>query len=64
MNRVLSHCIEVFLVVYMDDLVEFRKPKEHNVQHIEKFLSRMKKERIILRSNEEVLVNGTGFFLL
>jgi len=42
MNRIFYDCIDVFMVVYMDDLLIFSKDEESHLKHLETVLSRLK----------------------
>ena len=44
MNRIIFDCIDVFLVVYMDDLLIFSKNEEDHLKHLDIVLSRLKSE--------------------
>ena len=46
MNRIFAHCIDDFLVVYMDDLLIFSKDEQSNLEHIETVLSRLRKHEL------------------
>ena len=46
MNRVFYDCIDVFLVVYMDDLLVFSKSRDEHLGHLETVLSRLENEKL------------------
>ena len=46
MNRLFYDCIDIFLVVYMDDLLIFSNTREDHLRHVEVVLSRLKKEKL------------------
>lgn len=46
MNIIFQDYIDVFLVVYMDDLLIFSKPEKEHLHHIETVLSRLKSEEL------------------
>ena len=46
MNRIFYDCIDIFLVIYMDDLLIFSKTKEDRMKHLETVLSRLQKEKL------------------
>lgn len=42
MNQIFCDCIDVFVVVYIEDLLIFRKTPEKHPQHFEIVLSRLR----------------------
>lgn len=46
MNRIFYDCIDVFMVVYMEDLLVFSKTGKEHLQHLEIVLSRLQKEEL------------------
>ena len=46
MNRIFYDCIDVFVVVYMDDLLVFSKNIDDHMRHLEVILSRLKAEAL------------------
>ena len=41
MNRVFYDCIDVFMVVYTDDLLVFSRTEEEHLEHLNVILSRL-----------------------
>ena len=48
MNRIFYDCIDVFMVVYMDDLLIFSKDRSTHYKHIETVLSRLKENKLYI----------------
>ncbi len=46
MNRIFYDCLDVFMVVYMDDLLIFSKDEKSNLKHLNIFLSRLKDHQL------------------
>lgn len=46
MNRIFYNCIDVFLVVYMDDLLIFSKNEADHLEHLDIVLSRLQDEEL------------------
>lgn len=46
MNKVFHDCIDVFLVVYMDDLLIYSRTREEHIRHLGTVLSRLKSEEL------------------
>lgn len=46
MNIIFHDCIDVFLVVYMDDILVFSNTEEEHLHHLEMVLSRLKSEKL------------------
>lgn len=46
MNQVFHDCIDVFMVVYMDDLLIFSKTRAEHMQHLETVLSRLEAQEL------------------
>ena len=46
MNRIFYDCVDVFMVVYMDDLLVFSKDEESHVRHLETVLSRLQENKL------------------
>lgn len=46
MNRIFYDCVDVFLVVYMDDLLIFSKDEESHMKHLEIVLSRLREHKL------------------
>ena len=42
MSQIFYDCIDVFMVVYMDDMLIFRKDEKSHVEHLDTVLSRLK----------------------
>lgn len=52
MNRIFYDCIDVFLVVYMDDLLVFSKTPEDHLRHLDTVLSRLQSEELYVSPNK------------
>ena len=48
MSRIFYDCIDVFMVVYMDDLLIFSKDRSTHFKHIETVLSRLKENKLYI----------------
>ena len=46
MNRIFYDCVDVFMVVYMDDLLVFSKDKKSHLEHLKIVLSRLKDHKL------------------
>ena len=46
MNRIFYDCVDMFMVVYMDDLLIFSKDEESHLKHLEIVLSRLKENNL------------------
>ena len=46
MNQIFYDCIDVFLVVYMDDLLVFSKTEEEHFRNLETVLERLKRNEL------------------
>ena len=46
MNQIFYDCVDVFMVVYMDDLLIFSKDEKSHLQHLDIVLSRLKDHRL------------------
>ncbi len=46
MNRIFYDCVDVFMVVYMDDLLIFSKDEKSHLEHLRTVLSRLKDHKL------------------
>lgn len=46
MNRIFYDCVDVFMVVYMDDLLIFSKDEKSHLEHLNTVLSRLKDHKL------------------
>lgn len=46
MNQVFYDCIDVFMVVYMDDLLIYSRTREEHMRHLQPVFSRLRSERL------------------
>ena len=52
MNDVLRSFLDVFVIVYLDDILIFSKSREQHVKHVRKFLYIMRKEQLFLNMSK------------
>ena len=52
MNTIFYDCIDVFIVVYMDDVLVFSKDMMSYLQHLEIILSRLKEHKLYVPSKK------------
>lgn len=52
MNQIFHDCIDVLILVYMDDLIIYIKTLAQHLQHLETVLSRLKKEYLNASPNK------------
>lgn len=52
MNTIFQDCIDVYLVVYMDDLLVFSKTEDDHMRHLETVLSRLQSEELFVASKK------------
>ena len=48
MNEILKDFIGKFVVVYLDDMLVFRKTKEENLRHLTLVMRRLKQEKLLI----------------
>ena len=48
MNRIFYDCVDVFLVVYMDDLLIFSKDEESHIKHLNTVLCRLREHKLFV----------------
>ena len=48
MNRIFYDCVDLFMVIYLDDLLIFSKDEESHLKHIEIVLSRLKENKLFV----------------
>ena len=63
MNRIFYDCIDVFMVVYMDDLLIFSTNAEEHFSHLEIVLSRLQVEELYVSPKKCVLLTEETEFL-
>ena len=62
MNRIFYDCVDVFMVVYMDDLLIFSKDEESHIRHLETVLSRLKENKLYVSPKKcEFMKNELDF---
>jgi hypothetical protein len=48
MNEILKYFIGKFVVIYLDDILVFRKTKEENLRHLTLVMSRLQQEKLLI----------------
>ena len=48
MNEVLKRFLGKFFIIYLDDILIFKKTKEEHLEHIRKVLQRLKEEKLLI----------------
>jgi hypothetical protein len=52
MNKVLKDFIEKFIIVYLDDILIFRKTKEEHLKHLAAVMRRLQQEKLLINMNK------------
>ena len=63
MNRIFYHCIDVFMVVYMDDLLFFNNNEQEHLKHLEPVLSRLQAEELYVSPKKCAFMKEETTFL-